>query len=55
MDQKKRGPKEKPIDEKKTVIRIWVKQKYYAKAAAEAKAIERKYNSIKSNKGIRGR
>jgi hypothetical protein len=49
MSTKKRGPKEKPDSEKKVAIRIWVKKKYHAKAAKEAKKIEREYNSSLSN------
>lgn len=49
------GRNKLPDNERKVRIWIFVKQQHYAKAAAEAKAIERKYNTIKSNKGIRGR
>lgn len=53
MSKNKRGPKEKPEAEKKQAIRIWVKKKYHAKASKEAKALERKYDTIEGNSAVR--
>jgi hypothetical protein len=48
MDQVRRGPKEKPAEEKKVAVVFWVKQKHYLEAKKDANVIERKYHTKKS-------
>jgi hypothetical protein len=43
--KKKPGPKEKPLSEKKRVIRMFIKGKNYVKAKKDAALLEHKYNS----------
>ena len=42
----RRGPKEKPQQEKKVPVKFWVKQKHFKAAKKDAEDLEGKYNSI---------